>query len=80
MPIEMVGREIQHHGDPRMKRLDLLELKAAGFDDVHRVRRRFRHLRAERCADVAAHGHFVPGRFEHLTGQRRRRGLPFRAR
>ena len=36
MAIEMVRREIQHHRDPGMERLDLLELKAAGFDHVQR--------------------------------------------
>src|SRR5262245_45854506 len=32
MPIEMVGRKVQHHRDPRMERIDLLELKAARLD------------------------------------------------
>ena len=36
----MVGREIQQHRDPRVERVDLLELKAARLDDVQRVGRR----------------------------------------
>ena len=75
MPIEVVGRKIQHHRDPRMERVDLLELKAARLDDVKRVRRRLGHLRAQRRADVAADGHLESGRLEHPPGQRRRRRL-----
>ena len=44
----MVGREVQHHRDPRTERVDLLQLKAARFDDVQRLGRRLVDLRAER--------------------------------
>ena len=79
MPIEVIGREVQHHRDPRMERVDLLELKAARLDDVQRVGRRAADLRAQRRADVAADRHLESGRFEHPPGQRRRRRLPLRA-
>ena len=52
--IEMVGRQVQQHGNPRMKRVRRLELKAADLDDVKRLRRRCRDLRAQRRADVSA--------------------------
>ena len=54
MAIQMIRREIQHHGDPRMERLDLLQLKAARFDDVQRLGCRVIDLRAQRPTDVAA--------------------------
>ena len=47
--IEMVGREVQQHRDPRMKGVDGLELKAAGLDDVDRVIGGLVDLRAERA-------------------------------
>ena len=79
VPIEMVGREVEEHRDPRPERLDALELKAARLDDVNRLVGRHVDLRAQREADVAADEHVVPARFEHPPGQRRRRRLPFRA-
>ena len=54
VPVEMVGRQVQQHGNPRMKRVGRLQLKAAHFDDVKRLGRRCRDLRAERRADVSA--------------------------
>ena len=79
MPIEMVRREVQHHRDPRVERVDLLELKAARLDDMQRVGGRHRHLRAQRRADVAADRHLESRRLEHPPGQRGRRRLAFRA-
>ena len=40
MPIEMVRREVQHHRNPRMERLDLLELKTARLHHVLPLERR----------------------------------------
>ena len=54
VPIEVIGREVQEHGDPGVERRARLELKAADFDDVDRVGVRLRDLRAERQTDVAA--------------------------
>ena len=79
MPIEVVRREVQHHADPRVECVDLLELEAARLDDVERVGRRRRHLRAERRADVAADGHLESRRLEHPARQGRRRRLALRA-
>ena len=71
--IEMVGRKIEQHGDPRVERVGSLELKAARLDHVNRVLGRFVDLGAERVADVAAHEHAVAAGFEHAAGQRGRR-------
>ena len=35
--IEVIGREVQQHRDPRMERVGALELKAARLDDVNGV-------------------------------------------
>ena len=37
VPIQVVRREVQQHGNPRMERVGGLELKAADFNDVDRV-------------------------------------------
>ena len=61
-----------------MERLDALELKAAGFDDMNRVFRRLIDLRAERMTDVAADQHAMTASFEHAPRQRGGGRLPFR--
>ena len=80
VPIEVVGREVQQHGDPRVERLGRLELEAADLDDVHRVGRRLGHLRAERrrrcCRRRVA---CTPAACEHPADERRRRRLALRA-
>ena len=78
MAIEVIRREVQHHGDPRVERLDLLELKAARLDDVERLGRRLVDLRAERRADVSADRHLEARRLEDSPRQHRRRRLAFR--
>ena len=54
MPIQMVWRQVQQDRNPRMERLDGLQLKTAHLDDVERLRRGVGHLGAERRADVPA--------------------------
>ena len=39
MTVEVIGGEIQEHGDPRPEGLDRLELEAAGLDDVNGLSR-----------------------------------------
>src|SRR5260370_32871685 len=58
VPIEVIGREVQHDGHPRMKGDDLLELKAARLDDMKHLWRRVRDLRTERRTDVSSHTDF----------------------
>ena len=76
--IEVVGREVEQHRDPRLERLRALELKTARLDDVDRLFRRGLDLRAQRQADVAADEDAVAAGLEHAAGQRRGRRLPFR--
>ena len=79
MPIEMVGGEVQPQRNPRTERRRRLELKAAHFDHVNRLRRRLVHLRAQRHADVSADEHVAPCGPQHPADERRRRRLPFRS-
>ena len=69
--IEVVGRKVQEHGDPGMKRLDPFELEAARLDDVNRLGGRGLDLRAQCVADVAADQDLVAAGLEHAAGQRR---------
>ena len=78
--IEMVGRQVQSHRDPRMKRRCGLELKAADFDDMQRLRPRQRDLSRQRRAEVAAGRGGEPRFLEHPRGERGRRRLALGAR
>jgi hypothetical protein len=80
MAIEVIGREVEQHRDPRVERIRRLELEAADLDDVQRGGRRLRDLRGKRGAQVAARRHVEPGVAENPRGQRGRRGLALGAR
>ena len=79
MPVEVVVGEVQPDGYPWPERGCRLELKAARFHNVGRVRRRLVDLRAQRYADVAADEDLSPGGRQHPTDERRRGGLPLGA-
>ena len=70
--IEVVGREVQQHRDPRLEGVDAFQLKAARFNHVDCVLGRFVDLSAEGTADVAADEDVMAAGFEHSAGQRRR--------
>ena len=76
VPIEVIGREVEQHGNPRPELLGHLELKAARLDHVHDVAATSRST----CAlsgmpmlppTIAAHAALV----QHPSHQRRRRRL-----
>ena len=54
MAIEVIGREVQQHRDPRPERVGGLELEAARLDDVDVSAVDARPARSRRDADVAA--------------------------
>jgi len=78
--VEMVGREIEQHRNPRTERFGRLQLKAARFDDVDGALGRLVDLRAQRVADVAADENVIARFIEHPARQRRRRRFPLRSR
>jgi hypothetical protein len=75
VPIQVVGGEIEQDRHPWVERVDALELKAAGFDEVNRARGRGLDLAAQRVPDVAADQHLEPAGGEHPAGQRGGGGL-----
>jgi hypothetical protein len=75
MAVEMVGRQVQQHGDPWMERVRRLQLETAHLDDVKRLRCRRSDLRAERRTDVSSHHRLQSACREHTTRQRGRRRL-----
>ena len=77
--IQMVRREVQHHGNPRSKSFDLLQLKTAHLDHMQRLGRGGVHLCADWLADVAAHRYRESRLLQHSTRQRRRRRFSLRA-
>ena len=57
--IEVIRREVEQHGHPRMKRLDRFELEAARFDHVNRPGSSDRPARSGHCR-CSAHHHLLP--------------------
>ena len=80
MTIEVVGREVQQDGNPRMEGLNPFELEAARFDDVQGLGRRRLDLRGQWRADIAADRHRASGRFENASSQFGRRRFALRPR
>ena len=75
MAVEMVGRDVQYHGDPRAKRLDRLELEARRLRHHNAVGREGQRVGGERRADVPADEHRARLLPEERAEQRGRRGL-----
>ena len=72
MPVEMVWRDVEQHGDIEGERVDQLELKRAGFEDIGAVAAE-RRQRQSRRAEIAADLHLPPCGGQNVADQRRRR-------
>ena len=73
VPVEMVGLEVEQHGDPRTELVDVLELEAGDLADDDLARLDPAVELRQRAADVAG-----DGRSEHDSEQLARRRLPVR--
>jgi hypothetical protein len=80
VPVEVIRREIQQDGDPRVECLRRFELKAADLDDMKRLGARVLDLRRQRRAEVAACRDVEAALAQHPCGERRRRRLALRSR
>ena len=69
VPVEMVLREVQEHGDLGREPVAVLELKARGLADHRRRRRKRAGVGAHRGTDVAGDGDRPPGGAVDLSDQ-----------
>src|SRR6185369_503146 len=77
MAIQMVGGEVEPHGNPRMERRRCLELETARLDDVDCVWCRLIDLGAQGRTDISANQRLPAHRLQHPPDERRRRRLAF---
>ena len=78
VPVQMIGRHVQHHGNLRTKRLNRLQLKTRNFQHNHGLPRRPLRQRNRRSTNVPADQRRQSARRQNLARQRRRRSLPVR--
>ena len=84
VPVEVVLRDVEHHGGCGFKALHAIELEARQLQ--HPCLRQILSINAsaqriEQCgADITGHAHAHASMLEQLAGQRSHRGLAVRAR
>ena len=79
MPVQMVGRKVEHHRHVRAEIVNAFQLKAAQLGDKPRAGLGVVHRRAQGIADVAAHKGGEPGGLQHVAQQRGGGGLAVRS-
>jgi len=75
VPVEMVGLEVEQHGDTQAQALDVLELETGELADDPTVGVELTVEVADRPADIAGHLHLATGRAEDRAQKLGRRRL-----
>ncbi len=78
VPVEVVGLEVEEDRDPRLQRVNVLELERGELADDPCVRRRSADERRQRATDVPGHLHRFTRRAKHRTEELGRGRLPVR--
>ncbi len=80
MPVEMIGRNVEHNPNLRPETANGFELEAGNFQHNDRLRRRSFHQRNRRRPNVPADQRLESARCENLSNQRSGCSLPVRSR
>ena len=67
--VEVVGCDIEQHGDVRFKLEHIFKLEAAQFDDIPIVCA-FGHLQSQASSDVSTQSYVVSSRFKDVVDER----------